>query len=76
MRFIERIESSAPINNTQGKSREFWLEAPSGVEPLHRSFAARLKTLRPMMIQKDRLRRERSKIKEFSHFGCDQSLLN
>ena len=50
------------------------VEAPSGVEPLHRSFAVRPTTLRPLTIQRDRLRRQKSEIKGFDVFvatDCD-----
>ena len=42
-----------------------------GVEPLHRSFAARPTTRRPLTIQIDRLRRQRSEIKKFAYFDGD-----
>src|SRR5687767_7890822 len=48
------------------------VEAPSGVEPLHRSFAARPMTRRPLTIQSDRLRRQMSEIKRFDHSCGDQ----
>ncbi len=52
------------------------LEAPSGVEPLHRSFAVRQTTRRSLTIQSDRLRSHRSQIKRFAYFNSDQLLLS
>ena len=49
-------------------TRKRGLEAPSGVEPLHRSFGVRPTTQRPLMIQRDRLRRQNNEIKNFEYF--------
>ena len=73
MRCIEGIEETTLITHTG--ARKLCVEAPSGVEPLHRSFAARPTTRRPLTIQCDRLRRQRSEIKRFDHFYRDHLLL-
>ena len=64
-RFIERIER--PRTHIHTGSRKFGLEAPSGVEPLHRSFAVRPTSLRPLTLRSDRLRRPKKEIKRFGN---------
>ncbi len=67
------IEIFPHISDRAG-SRELCLEAPSGVEPLHRSFAVRPMTRRPLTIKSDRVRHQKSEFKGFGVFiatDCD-----